>query len=67
MSKKHTLTGQPKSRTFPTENSGLEERVEGGAVTSPHVDAVRGTNRVEIYAIRQPQAGEERVPEVLIR
>ena len=66
MSKKHTLTRQPKSRTLPTENSGLKERFKVGAVPGPHVDAVGSTNRVEIYALRQTQAGKQHVPEVLI-
>ena len=66
MSKKHTLPRQPESRTFPAENSSLEERLEVGAVTVPDVDAVGGTNRVEIYALRQTQASEERISEVLV-
>ena len=66
MSKKHTLTRQPKSRALPPEDPRLEEPFEVGAVPGPDVDAVDGTNRVKVYALRQPQAGEERIPEVLI-
>ena len=66
MSKKHTLTRQPKSRTLPPEDPGLEERFEAVPVSGPDVDAVNGTNRVKIYALRQPQAREQHVPQVLV-
>ena len=66
MSKKHTLTREPKARALVPENPRLEEGFEIGAVAAPDIDTVDGTNRVEIYALRQPQPGEKGIPQVLI-
>ena len=67
MSKKHTLTREPESRTLPAQNSGLKERFEAGPVSGPDVDAMSGTNRVKIYALRETEAREQHVPQMLVR
>ena len=66
MSKKHTLTREPQARTLPPENPGLKERLETAPMPRPDINAVNGTNRVKIYAFRQPQSREQHVSQMLI-
>src|SRR5439155_20538137 len=57
VSKKHSLAGQVEARTFSAETPCLYERFEARSVPRPDIDAVARTNRVKVYALRQPYAG----------
>ena len=66
MSKKHTLTREPKSWALPPQDPGLKERLQAAPVASPDIDTVNRTNRVKIYAFRQSQSCEQHVAKVLV-
>ena len=67
MSKKHSLAGQPEARAVVLENARLDKGLEFRTVPLPDVNAVLGSNRVQIDTIGQPQPGKQQIAEALVR
>src|SRR5688572_11061219 len=66
MSKKHTLTGQPRAALGPHEQPGFDERAQFGSIPLPQVHPVPGAHLRLLQVVGEPEAREERVTEALV-